>query len=102
METQTKKYYGSINFSKLLEAVQAKHSSFVRAGEKKQLFANITLWINDEPDKFGNTMLIQLNPSKDSGEKVIYFANLKPSQYRIEGVSDTDLEAMPTEDDLPF
>jgi len=102
METQSKKFYGSIDFSKLLEAVHAKHSAFVRVGDKKHLYGNITLWINAEPDKYGNTMSIQLNPAKDSGDEKIYFANLKESQYKVEGVSDTDVQTMPTDDDLPF
>lgn len=102
METQSKKFYGSINFSKLLVAVRAKHSAFVRTGENNWIFGNITLWINEDPDKYGNTISIQLNPAKDSGDMSIYFANLKPSQFKIEGVNDADLQEMPNDDDLPF
>jgi hypothetical protein len=82
-----KSFWGSINVTELVNAFNGKHSAFVKAGEKKQYFGNVTLWENDEPDKFGNTHSLVLNPVKDSGDAKIYICNFKPN---IKAINNTD------------
>ena len=96
-------YYGSINLTKLLEEAHKKHSGFTRAGEKKQVYASITIWENDGPDKYGNILSIQVNPAKDDTEfEKFYIGNCRLGEQRTEQISQADLNNMPTDDDLPF
>ncbi len=47
---------------------------------KKGTYANLTIWVNDEADQFGNTVSIQQSLSKDereSGVDKIYLGNGK-------------------------
>jgi len=96
-------YYGSINLTKLIDEARKMHSGFMRAGEKKQVYANVTLWHNDTPDKFGNTMSLQVNPAKDDTKfEKFYIGNLKEGESRTEQITASDLNDIPFEDDLPF
>jgi hypothetical protein len=91
-------YYGTVNISKILEEAKKKHSSFFKS-ENGQIHARIRVYINEEPDKFGNTMKMILAPKKDTDDQKWYIANLKLSEP-IEGeLEPTDI---PNEDDLPF
>jgi hypothetical protein len=92
---------GSINFSGLLAAAKKGHTAFVKAGKNNHIFVNVTLWENDVPDQFGNTMSLQVNPKKDSGDDKFYIGNFRPSKIKEPeglraGAVDVD------ENDLPF
>jgi hypothetical protein len=73
-------FYGSINITKLLEELKAKHSGFYKGSDGK-VYANCTTWLNEQPDKYGNVVSIKINPSKDKKdiEKAFYLGNLKKS-----------------------
>lgn len=98
----SKFYYGSINLTKLLEKAKELHSGFIRGGEKKQVYVNITAWLNDEPDKFGNIISIQVNPAKEATDEKFYIGNLKEGESRTEQLTQGDLNNLPGDDDLPF
>lgn len=74
-------FYGSINLSELLEKAKAKHSGFTK-GNNGAIYANVSVWLNDNVDKFGNIMSIQVNPSKDMKDKEerFYIGNCKQSE----------------------
>lgn len=62
-----------------------------KSGKK---YLNVVLWINDEPDKYGNNAAIQVGLTKEEREakvKPVYIGNLKVSAKQS-----------PPESDLPF
>lgn len=92
---------GSICYTDLKEALKNAHSSGSKANNGK-IYANIAVWINDEPDKYGNTVSIQLNSTKDKRESEgkVYIGNAKPTVASApEPISSSDVEE---DDDLPF
>jgi len=102
-----KYYYGSINLSKLLQAAKEQHSGIARAvkqdGTKGDIYVNLTVWENDELDKYGNKLAIQVNPAKDSQDQKFYIGNLKPGEQRDPvQLTANDMNEIPAEDDLPF
>lgn len=66
----------------------------------------VSIWINDEPDQFGNTMSIHLNQSKEdreAGFKKIYVGNFKPNEATTTAPPQTENDTEPIEkSDLPF
>lgn len=57
---------GSINLSRLMEAVQKQHSSVNQSQKNGQLYANVTVWLDlDAPDQNGNNISITLNSSRE-------------------------------------
>lgn len=98
------RFYGSIDVTVLLEKAKEKHSSFLKAGEKSHLYANVIVWLNEDEDKFGNVMSIQLSSKKEQKEQEgkVYLGNLKRSESNEKPVSDKDIEKLPEVDDLPF
>lgn len=114
---------GSICMTDLIETMKLGHSAFSKAQNGKVYF-NILIWQNEEPDKFGNNMSLQLSSSKDMREKEdkVYIGNAKkletnrpvgakdiPSDnwdanipVREKQKSNIDVDKMPTDDGLPF
>lgn len=92
-------FYGSICLTDILEKAKEKHSSFIKAQNGK-IYININVWENETEDKFGNSMSIQLNPSKDMKDKEekFYIGNCKKSEG-AKPITDKDITAI---DDLPF
>lgn len=69
----------------------------------------IVLWVNDEPDKYGNDASIQISQSKEdreSGQKSAYIGNLKSNNQNSQSQQTKDLSQVASpageEDDLPF
>ena len=111
-------FYGSINLTLLIAEAKKKHSAFTKH-DNGNIYGNITVWLNDDVDKFGNIMSMQLNPTKDRKEAdgKPYIGNCKISTS-TKGVSDrdtagldVDLDTTPAAikndkkddpDDLPF
>lgn len=96
----SQRFYGSINITDLLEQLNKKHSAFSKADNGK-IYGDVTVWLNDNVDKFGNIMTIQLNPKKDLKERdgQPYIANLKEAQKRE--LSDRDLSGYTVPSDIP-
>lgn len=99
-------YYGSIDVTTLLKQANLPHSAFIRAGKENKAFAQITVWVNEEPDQYGNSVSIKLN-SKDAEtaklEGAIYLGNLKKSEAKPPAPLEGGAEDIPQDDsDLPF
>lgn len=69
---------GSICITEIIEKMKSGHSAFSKAQNGK-VYANILIWQNSEPDKFGNTVSVQLSSTKDKREKEekVYIGNAK-------------------------
>jgi hypothetical protein len=59
----------SICVTELIELANKQHSAFSRSQKNQKVYCNVTIWVNDEPDQYGNDASIQLNSSKDGAEK---------------------------------
>lgn len=99
-----KPFHGSIDFTELMAAAKAAHSAFSRSEKNQHVYGKVTLWVNDEPDKFGNTMSIQLNPAQNSPDKKLYFGNFKGDLPKAnpQYAHPVDMNSVPDDDDLPF
>lgn len=104
-----KNFYGSINVTKLLEEMKNKHSSFFKS-EKGNIYLNVSVWLNDKEDDYGNVLAIKANPKKEKKdvEKGFYIGNCKEGEERqSKPIGDVDIAnaAEAVEDlksDLPF
>ena len=87
---------GSINLSKI-----DKNKIFT--SQKGEKFLNLTVWLNDEVDNYGNIAGIQQSCKKD--EAKIYLGNLKdfkPAEPKPEPQPQQTFVANSESDDLPF
>lgn len=91
-------YYGSIDFSKLMEQAKTGHKAFSKSDNGK-IYLNVRVWVNDELDKFGNCASFQSNFKGATKEDRFYFGNLKESENIEQPVASSDI---PDVNDLPF
>jgi hypothetical protein len=91
-------YYGSIDFSKLMEQAKAGNKAFTK-NENGKIYLNVRVWVNDELDKYGNVASFQSNFKGAQKEDKFYFGNLKESTPIEIEVVDADIVSA---DDLPF
>ena len=87
----SKRFWGSINLNTIKEAIQSGIEPFEG---KKGKYVPITVWVEDEPDKFGNSLSITMY-NKDKKES-FYLANLKEAENDKESIGKE------VDDDLPF
>jgi hypothetical protein len=68
----------SLCLTDLGDKYRAGHSAFSK-GTNGKIYVNITSWINDEADKFGNDVSHQLNSKQDQreAEGKVYVGNGK-------------------------
>ncbi len=96
---------GSMCFTDLCEHAKKGHSAFTK-GKNGKIYFNITEWVNDEPDQFGNHASFLLNSQKEKkeAEGKIYIGNGKMSQGQQSApVTQNDIAAaIPSMNDLPF
>lgn len=83
---------GSINLSKI-------DKSKLYTSEKGEKFLNLSIWINDEVDNYGNIASIQQSTKKD--ETKIYLGNLKEYKKPEENKQEQQTQQK-EQDDLPF
>ena len=71
-------FSGSICLTDLIDNAKKQHSAFSKAANGK-IYVNMNTWLNEEADKFGNTMSHQLSSKKEMREKEgkIYIGNSK-------------------------
>jgi len=93
-----KKLYGSIDFSKLLERAKQGDKAFTKA-ENGKIYLNVSVWINDVEDKYGNIASFQSNFKEATKDDRFYFGNAKDGGS---GGSPVDADEIPEGDDLPF
>jgi hypothetical protein len=97
----------SICYSDLMDLAKKPHSAFSRSEKNHKAYVNIQIWINNEPDKFGNDVSLMLN-SKQASREVegkVYIGNGKWSTFgQSEPKKDSqDVFKEPIKaDDLPF
>jgi hypothetical protein len=91
-------FYGSIDFSKLLEQAKTGNKAFTK-NENGKIYLNVRVWVNDELDKYGNVASFQSNFKGATKEDRFYFGNLKESEQIVEEVTAEDI---PDTDSLPF
>lgn len=98
---------GSLDLTLILEKAKAKHSAFSKSDKNGHIYFNITQWVNDEPNDFGQHSSLLLNSrSKEiqETEGKVYIGNAK----KVEGsgsaspVTDAVANELPDSDDLPF
>jgi len=92
-----KPMHGSICMTDLSEAFKKNHSAFNKSEKNGKLYANIAVWMNDEPDQYGNVLSFQLNSKKDAPDDKVYFGNAKMP----DGVKPVPAKSA-TDDNLPF
>lgn len=92
----------SIDFTELMLKAKAAHSAFTRGKKNGKAYVSLTIWVNDEPDKYGNDAAIQLNSSKEkrSTEGTVYVGHgrvgdKKPGKKK-------EINTAEYKDDLPF
>jgi hypothetical protein len=91
-------YYGSIDFTKLLEQAKAGNKAFTK-NENGKIYLNVRVYVNEEVDKYGNIASLQSNFKGATKEDKFYFGNLKESTPMEAQVEATDV---PDADDFPF
>jgi hypothetical protein len=97
----------SIDLTKFKEELSKNphHSAFTKH-DNGRLYANITIWHNDEFDKYGNNVSIQLNSKQEqrASEGKVYVGNGKRSapQSHPPAQNYQAPTTANTEDDLPF
>ena len=91
-------FYGSIDFSKLMEQAKAGNKAFTK-NENGKIYLNVRDWVNEELDKYGNCASFQSNFKGAQKEDKFYFGNLKESTAIEEPVQANDI---PNVSDLPF
>jgi len=92
-------YYGSIDFSKLLEEAKKGNKAFHKSDKNGRIYLNVQVFIKDEVDNFGNSMAIRSTFKGATKEDKFYFGNLKPSEETEQPIQSNEI---PGEDDLPF
>jgi hypothetical protein len=91
-------FYGSIDFSKLIEQAKSGNKAFTKS-ENGKIYLNVRVYVNDEVDKYGNIASFQSNFKGATKEDKFYFGNLKESTPMEQSV---DITEVPAVDDLPF
>lgn len=97
-----KLYYGSIDFSKLLELAKAGDKAFSKSEKNGKIYCNINVWVNDTKDDYGNDASIQTSFKDATKEEKVYFGNLKLSDYTGAQPLQEGSADIPEVDDLPF
>lgn len=94
------RFYGSICVSDLIDFAHKKHSAFTKS-ENGKIYANVNVWLNDETDKYGNIMSVQLNPKKDLREQdgQPYIGNFKEAEAKP--VTSRDIGSLSLPSDIP-
>lgn len=104
-----KLFYGSINVTELLDKAKELHSAFSKSNKNQKVYANISVWLNDEPDQYGNVMSIKLSATKEALQKdeeqgKVYIGNCKESEEKPPApLTANDAKTfVQIADDLPF
>jgi hypothetical protein len=99
----SKRISASICLTDISEKFRAGHSSVTTAKNGKK-YINLSIWINDAPDQYGNDVSIQLNSKQDKrdAEGKVYVGNGKTADAApVAVVVAPQIEPEPG-NDLPF
>ena len=89
-----KRYWGSINLDSIKEAIASGIDPFEG---KKGKYVPVSVWVEDEPDRFGNSCSVSMY-NKESKQS-FYLANLKEGENSTGSGSSQPVKKEP---DLPF
>ncbi len=95
----SKSFYGSIDFSKLIEEAKKGNKAFSKSEKNGRIYLNVQVFIKDEVDSYGNSMAVRSTYKGATKDDKFYFGNLKPSEEQEQPIVDNDI---PDSDDLPF
>jgi hypothetical protein len=90
-------YYGSIDFSKLIEQAKSGNKAFSKS-ENGKIYLNVRMYVNDEVDKYGNVASFQSNFKGATKEEKFYFGNMKestPIENKVDVVDIPDFDGLP-------
>jgi hypothetical protein len=93
-------YFGSIDFSKLLEMAKAGNKAFTKSEKNGRIYLNVDVYVKDEVDQYGNIASIRGTFKGAQKEDKFYFANLKESAPFVE--AQPAANEIPDEDELAF
>ena len=93
-------YWGSIDFSKLLEMAKAGHKAFSKSEKNGRIYLNVDVYVKDEVGQYGDKASIRGTFKGATKEDKFYFANLKESAPFVEAPPAAN--EIPDEDDLVF
>lgn len=93
---------GSLDLTLILEKAKEKHSAFSKSEKNGHIYFNITQWVNDEPNEYGQHSSLLLNSSKEGKvtEGKVYIGNAKKVEQSSGGPVTAD--EIPSADSLPF
>lgn len=93
----------SICLTDLGDKYRAGHSAFTK-GNNGKIYVNLTTWINDAPDNYGNNVSHQLNSKADKweAEGKVYVGNGKTADAQPAPVTVVNPPAVEDGNDLPF
>jgi len=86
-----KSFYGSIDFSRLIEEAKAGNKAFHKSDKNGRIYLNVQIFIKDEPDQYGNTLAMRSTFKDAQKEDKFYFGNLKPSEDREQTITQSDI-----------
>jgi len=96
-----KLYTGSIDYTELIDLLKTGKYSTFKSEKTGKKYINVSVWINPEPDKYGNDGSIQVNPKKEHRDEGLkrYVGNIKHFKFQQQEVA---AEEFSNEDDIPF
>ena len=104
----SKMYNGSIDLNKIDKSKIVTTDKDGNAFQNGAKYLNVVVWLNDQPDQYGNDASIQISQSKEereSKEKAIYIGNLKEYKSQQTNVNNDNTSTNNSEPDdsgLPF
>lgn len=100
---------GSLDLTLILAKAKEQHSAFSKSTKNNHIYFNITQWVNEEPNEFGQHSSLLLNSSKDgkATEGKVYIGNAKKADPQgtepIDKSTVKEVESIAEElNDLPF
>jgi hypothetical protein len=97
---------GSLCLTDMVAKAKEGHSAFTK-GKNGKIYMNVTCWVNDEPNQFGQHASLLLNSSKEKkdAEGKVYIGNMKKSEgggYEPVTAADAEDLNLPNIEPLPF
>lgn len=104
--SNSKMYLGSIDLNKIDKSKITTTDKNGQPFSNGAKYLNVVVWVNDQPDEYGNHLSIQQSITKEEKEKGIkatYLGNLKEYQSQANQTSQPNQNTSNNEtEDLPF
>jgi hypothetical protein len=100
----SKRMYGSICLTDISNAYKAGHPGITKSETNGKIYVNLTVWLNDQKDKFENDAGVQISQPKEYAEKPTYIGNLKHAEAAKAAPAEKPIAEEVEDDDLglPF